>query len=142
MALSGYRRFAFVSVMALALGPAAAAADESGDPAIIGSWLAEDIGGGGVVDRVETEIEISADGRITGSGGCNRITGSAEFGPDKITFGAIAATRMACPQAVMDQETKFLAALEKTRSWQVDPARRKLTLFGEGNETLVVLAAR
>ena len=116
-------------------------ADESGAPLTIGGWLAEDIGGGGVVDRVHSSLDIGADGRITGSGGCNRMAGTAEFTDVSIRFGAIAATRMACPPAVMDQEAKFFAALEAARSWKIDTIRRKLMLRDQAGNTLVVLAA-
>src|SRR5262245_16033622 len=43
----------------------------------IGRWLAEDIRGGGVIDRVQTVLEIAADGGISGSGGCNAMRGTA-----------------------------------------------------------------
>jgi hypothetical protein len=34
---------------------------------------------------------------VTGSDGCNRISGSAGISGDVITFGPIASTKMACP---------------------------------------------
>jgi putative lipoprotein len=98
-------------------------------PSPVGRWLAEDIGGRGVIDRVQTVLEIDAGGVVTGSGGCNRIHGTATIAGERITFGQIASTRMACPPAVMDQESKFLLALRDTRSFQLDLQRHKLILF-------------
>ncbi|MDF2994597.1 MAG: hypothetical protein K0R27_234 [Xanthobacteraceae bacterium] len=38
----------------------------------------------------------------------------------------------------MDQERKFLSALETVRGWRVGRVRRKLVLLGARGETLVV----
>jgi putative lipoprotein len=105
-----------------------------------GHWLAEDIRGGGVIDSLQTILEIAEDGAISGTGGCNRMAGKATISGDSIAFGRIAATRRACAPATMDQEAKFLAALEEVRAWRVDPSRGKLTLLDESDNALVVFA--
>lgn len=105
----------------------------------VGRWLAEDIRGGGVIDRLQTVIEIAADGAITGSGGCNRIRGKATIAGEAISFGPMVSTKMACSPAVMNQEQKFLTALRDVRGWRVDPVRRKLSLLGANGATVVVL---
>lgn len=104
-----------------------------------GRWLAEDVGGG-VVDRIQTVLEFREDGSVGGSGGCNRFTGGANVGDGTIRFKPIAATRMMCPPATMDQEAKFFAALGKTARWAIDQRTRKLTLFDTDGQTLAVLA--
>lgn len=96
-------------------------------------WLVEDIGGGGVVDNVRTAITIGAGGEVTGSGGCNRLRGTAQIDGSSLTFGAVATTRMMCPPAVMDQEGKFLRALELTREFRIDGPYLKF-LDGTGAE--------
>jgi putative lipoprotein len=83
-------------------------------------WLAEDIGGRGVVDNMRTTIHVGAGGEVTGSGGCNRLRGMAQVDGSSLTFGIVATTRMLCPPAVMDQEAKFLRALELTREFRID----------------------
>jgi putative lipoprotein len=83
-------------------------------------WLAEDIGGGGVVDNVRTAITIGVGGEVTGTGGCNRLHGTAQIDGTSVTFGSLATTRMMCPPAVMDQEAKFLRVLELTREFRMD----------------------
>jgi putative lipoprotein len=105
-----------------------------------GRWLAEDIAGRGVIDNLQTVLEIAPDGAVSGSGGCNRISGKATISGQRIRFSPIASTFMACPPAAMDQEQKFLAALERVRGWRIDPRRQKLILLSRGGRPLVVLA--
>lgn len=105
-----------------------------------GRWLAEDIRGGGVIDRLQTVLEIAADGAVSGTGGCNRMSGKAAIAGENITFGSIAATSMACVPAAMNQEAKFFATLRDVRKWRADPVRQKLALLDEGENTLMVLA--
>lgn len=102
-----------------------------------GSWLAEDINGGGVIDRLQTTLTLGADGKVSGTGGCNRYMGTATVKGDAITFGPMAGTRMACTPAVMDQENKFHAALETVRSWRV--AQGKLFLRDESGNVVLRL---
>ena len=105
-----------------------------------GRWLAEDVLGGGVIDNVETVLEIGAGGEVSGSSGCNRISGSAKINGDGIAFGPIAATRKACVPAVGDQEQKFFKALGAARRWLVEAERGKLTLMDQDGAALIVLA--
>lgn len=55
--------------------------------------------------------------RVTGSGGCNRITGSYESDAATLRFGPIISTRMACPG--LELETSFLRALDGTRRYRI-----------------------
>ncbi|KAA0968931.1 META domain-containing protein [Aureimonas fodinaquatilis] len=104
-----------------------------------GTWLAEDIGTAGVVDTVQTTLNLSDDGRATGSGGCNRFTGTVTVTETTIEFGPLAGTKMACPEAVMNQENKFHNALSQAAGWQLTAAD-KLELTDETGKTLVVFA--
>lgn len=120
-----------------------AKADAMAEPdpaALTGRWLAEDIGGMGVLDRVESVLELAADGGVTGSGGCNHMRGTATLGRADIRFGPLAATRRACVPAVGDQEARFFAALAATRHWQLDEARGKLRLLDGQGQPLMLLA--
>lgn len=85
-----------------------------------GTWLAEDIRGGGVIDNAQSTISFADDGRVSGSGGCNRLFGSARIDDERLVFGGVGTTRMACAPALMDQEQKFLAALSATRTFRID----------------------
>ena len=86
-----------------------------------GVWLVEDIEARGVMDYLQTTLQVSGDGAVSGFGGCNRYFGEAEIDGDKIRFGALGSTPMACPEAIMDQENRFFAALELVRYWRVEP---------------------
>lgn len=81
----------------------------------------------------DTEVTISfADGQFSGSGGCNNYTGSFSLDEDNpfvMTIGPVAATRMACPEPILNQETAYFAALEKVSLWGYDIGRLALTYF-------------
>ncbi len=108
---------------------------------LAGTWLAENIGGGGVIDNLQTTLEIGADGKVSGNGGCNRFSGSATIEGDKISFGEVASTMMACTEAAMDQEMKLHAALAATRSFRIDAAQHKLFLSDEAAKVVAQFSA-
>lgn len=112
-------------------------AKETSDPS--GKWLAESIRRRGVIDNLQTVLDIAADGRVSGSGGCNRISGKADISGERISFSPLASTRMACAPAIMDQEAKFIGALNDVRKWRIDGPRGKLFLLdAQGNEVLLL----
>jgi heat shock protein HslJ len=61
-----------------------------------------------------------------GFGGCNRFFGAYETSGQSLSFGAMGATRMACPDG-MDQEQEFLSALNATKRYEIHGS--KLLLF-------------
>ena len=63
--------------------------------------------------------------RITGSGGCNHITGGYTLAGDRLTFHRTAGTMMACAGG-MAQERAFLEALAAVARWRVDGRRLEL----------------
>ena len=91
-------------------------------PATLGgaTWLLEDLTGRGVIDNSHVTLEFKADGKVTGSGGCNRYSGSATLKGSAITFTPMASTMMACAPALMDQEMRYFAALTKADSISID----------------------
>lgn len=56
-------------------------------------------------------------GRVSGSGGCNRLNGSYEVKGNALKFGQLAGTMMTCPQG-MEVEQAFLKALQHARRWK------------------------
>lgn len=108
----------------------------------VGNWLAEDIDGGGVIDNLQSRIDIAADGTVSGSGGCNRMGGQATIEGTNLSFGALVSTEMACAPAVMDQEGKFHDALGRVTSFRRDDARGKLILLDAAGEAIIILAQR
>ena len=53
-------------------------------------------------------------GHASGSGGCNRFAGGYELAHDRLSFQPLASTRMACEPAVLQAESDYFAALERT----------------------------
>ena len=56
--------------------------------------------------------------RMSGSGGCNRLTGSFELDGDKLRLRGMAGTMMACPVG-MELEQRFLQAIEKVERYRI-----------------------
>lgn len=105
-----------------------------------GRWLAEDINGAGVIDNLQTVLELAPDGQVSGNGGCNRFGGTASIDGLALSFSDLFSTEMACAPAIMDQEGKFLAALRQVASYRLDNPRGKLILLDASGNEIVVLA--
>lgn len=76
-------------------------------------------------------------GRVSGRGGCNRISGSFDLsGSDGIKFGAIASTEMACPD--MEQEDLFLKSLAEINQWKI--VNNELHLLQDGKGIVIFQA--
>jgi uncharacterized lipoprotein YbaY/heat shock protein HslJ len=92
-------------------------------------WKLVSVGGGPVkVTEPQREPHIilhSDTKRVSGSGGCNRLTGSYTLKGEQITFGQMAGTMMACPDG-MEQEQAFLAALTHATRWRVTHGEMQL----------------
>jgi len=114
--------------------PAAAAAPAPATPAapLEGTeWRLVDIGGqpspAGADSTRHPGFTLLAEGRkVQGSAGCNRMTGTYKLDGEKLKFGPLATTRMACP--AMQTETAFLKALRATTRFEVSGS--SLTLYG------------
>ena len=70
------------------------------------------------------------DRRVTGFSGCNRFFGSYELEGSSLRFSHVGATRMACPDAIVEEQ-KFLTALTQTTSYQIRGATLELLHDGE-----------
>jgi len=85
-------------------------------------WRAEDIGGGGIIDRSRATLTLGADGRINGSASCNNYSGSYALDRGALSFtSALVATQKACAPSLMDQERRFLAILGAARRIELLP---------------------
>ena len=80
-------------------------------------------------------------GKVTGSTGCNRYTGSyTSQVSGVIEFGQIATTMMACPQPQMQQEQAFLKALDDAAAYAISGGL--LTLKGANGDELATFQPR
>ena len=96
-------------------------------------WVATMInnGRGGVASLVEGTVvtaEFGTDGRVSGSGGCNRFSAEYTLEGDSLAIGPVASTRMACfePEGVGQQESAYFAALARVSSWSFREERLQL----------------
>lgn len=85
-------------------------------------WVVEDIGGTGIVDRSRATLRFGADGKLGGRGSCNIYTGSYTLTGESLTIGQMAATRMACTPALMQQEQRFLDILQQVQRFELSPS--------------------
>ncbi len=77
------------------------------------------------------------DGKVTGSGGCNRFFSSFEVAGSSIKVGLIGATRMFChdPPWLMDMESDFFSCLARSSTFMLDVDA--LTIYdSEGRQLL------
>ncbi len=82
-------------------------------------WVVADIDGKGTVDRSRATVTFGSDGRVSGTGSCNRFTGAYQLTGENLTIGETAGTMMACAPALMEQESRLLAILRDVRRFDV-----------------------
>jgi heat shock protein HslJ len=96
------------------------------------SWLLEDLAGTGVVDRVQATLTFPEPGKIAGKGSCNQFFGDVQLAGRSIVIGSLGATRMACAEAVNDQERRYFEALQHAERWGVEG--RTLSIWFQESE--------
>jgi heat shock protein HslJ len=84
------------------------------------SWTLLELGAGNPV-LPDSEMTISfQDGKLSGSGGCNSFNSSFSLGepnPFIMTIDPIAATKKACPDPILNQESDYFTALKNVSLW-------------------------
>lgn len=80
-------------------------------------------------------------GRVSGSGGCNRISGTFTRTGSALRIGQLASTRMACVDpARSDTEAQFVQALQTTASYRLAGPGR-MNLLDASGRTVIVLSS-
>jgi heat shock protein HslJ len=133
------RHGAAAALLAVALTMGAPVMADSPPQGPYGTWRVEEIGGRPVAAGTRVALDLGADGRATGTGGCNRFSGSAKIDDGTIAFGPVASTKMMCAPDVSDQEAKFFRTLEQVRNWAWDGAG--LVLLDTGGKVVLRLGA-
>lgn len=101
---------------------------------IVGTeWTLVSLNGTHVTESAPT-LTLDDEGRLSGSGGCNRYGGSYTLTDGMLTISPLFSTRMACAEPVMAQEMAFLNALEAVTSARVEGQQ----LILEGNSVRLV----
>ena len=67
----------------------------------------------------EAGFTLHPGGRLSGSGGCNRLLGKYELGADTLRLVPAGMTMMACANESMMQEGDFLSALKMTTGYRI-----------------------
>lgn len=85
-------------------------------------WVPREIDGAAVPEDAGLALEISPEGKVTGTTGCNRFTGTADLDAGVMQFGPLAVTEMACVDATaMQREAAWLQALSEVRGFVAAP---------------------
>ncbi|WP_350348120.1 META domain-containing protein [Agromyces sp. G08B096] len=101
-------------------GPASTPTTSAAD--VVGTW-------GDAADSSAPSLSLTEDGGLTGTDGCNRLTGTWELDDDGIEFGDLASTRMFCEGV----DTWLSAADRATIEGDV------MTVFGDDDTELGTL---
>lgn len=95
----------------------------------------------GFADRTDRFVQFAADGRLYGSGGCNRFFGAYSQQGDKLAVTGVGVTMMAClDDAVMQRERQFLDALAGAH--KIEGSHLTLKLVGEDGAVRLELVRR
>jgi len=131
-----------LAVLILALAGCSALHAPPPDPIapLLGTeWVADDLGGRGVVANLQSTLRFDAADKVSGRGGCNRYAGPLTQQDGEVHIGPLAGARIACPPAVMDQEVRFLIALQKVRRIELREGD-KLVLLDDTGAALITMS--
>lgn len=102
-----------------------------------GEWAIIEIGGMPVLASTKPTLAFEG-GTVFGNGSCNRFRGGFTLTGEGLTLRQLAATMMACPEPVMQQEQTLIRQLEATQRFDIrdDGA---LVLHDNAGKTLVAV---
>lgn len=107
------------------------------------AWNAVELSGTAVTKTGSADpqphLVFGAEGRVSGSDGCNRLTGPYTVKANGIRFGQLAGTLMACPKTE-ELAKRFRAALQGTSHWSI--VKGRLELYGATGKPLAVFEPR
>jgi heat shock protein HslJ len=91
-------------------------------------WVPLEIDGVPVPEGAGPALTVHFDGKVEGTTGCNRFTGTAEMDAGTLILGPLAVTEMACMEPEkMEREAAWLKALGEVRGFVVSPKGLWLT---------------
>jgi heat shock protein HslJ len=120
---STVQRLGVILFLCLAVGRGRASNQTSGEQVGNTHWrlvrLKDSPIVGASLQREAYLVLNSASRRVTGSGGCNQISGSYKLKGDQLTFGHMSVTMKACARG-METEKDFLAELGRAAKWKIE----------------------
>lgn len=81
-------------------------------------WELSAIGAQAVPSTSKATLQFSEAGRAVGNGSCNRFSGAVSVDQDRVVFGAIISTKMACGGEAMAVESAYLSALKNAQRFE------------------------
>ena len=90
---------------------------------------------------INTTALFGSNGSLTGSAGCNRYQATYQTNDSQIKIGPTANTRMMCVEPVMEQEMKYLNALQSAASYNVQ-AEGLILFYANGTKAVTFQRAR
>jgi heat shock protein HslJ len=82
------------------------------------------------VADAEAALTFNDDGTVTGSSGCNSLSGEYTVQDNQITFSALTSTLMACDDARNAQESAVMQVLTSTAQFEIET--QTLTITNNG----------
>lgn len=96
------------------------------------SYVLEWIGERPLIDYSHLTLTLASDGRAYGNAGCNHWFAPYALDGEHLSFGKVGKTRKLCAPALMEQEKRFLQALETVQRWDVSPVEQMRFWPAEG----------
>lgn len=103
------------------------------------AWVLEDLPGHSLAGAGNVTLQF-ADGRASGSDGCNRFAGGFTADAQSLQFSQLAGTQMACAPELMAQASAVTGALVATRAYR--DAGQRLELLGADGKTVAIYKAQ
>jgi heat shock protein HslJ len=128
-------------LLALVIGISGCASSMStpAESDLAGAWVVEFIGERPVIDNSPASFEFVEEGRVAGNASCNQFTGTYVMSGDSLVFSKLASTKKMCPPALMEQETRFLTALQGVAKVRFE---KGLLILLESNDKMLFKASR
>ena len=116
---------------ALTACTASGPAPEPAAPSLWGSvWRLADIDGQAALAAPVATLGFPEPGRVNGVGSCNRFSGTVQVSDNRLSFGPLMATKMACAGGASAQEFRYFSALQKVERYEIKD--NMLYLHGTG----------
>ncbi|WP_416899948.1 MAG: META domain-containing protein [Minwuia sp.] len=100
-------------------------------------WIVSTLNGHAVPGDRPPTLTFGAEGKLTGLGGCNSFFTIATTDGPRFLTGPVAATKRACPTALMAVEDAFLGILDGAESFDLRDGGGKLVIRDRAGSELV-----
>ena len=115
--------------LALSLAACAGGAQPGG---LLGTeWRLVEMDGQALPERPAATLAFTEPGKVAGSGSCNRFFGSVTVSGDRIAFGQVGATKMACMGPAGQLEPRYFAALQQAQRYELGDRQLLIHIQGQ-----------